>query len=163
MVDRGWVRRAALGLLALLVLTVAGCGTEPTYRDAGAGECVREGSANGNDMTILDCADPDAKWVVLAQVEGGAADACRAEPDTDVVISDSERDSATCLRFQATTGDCAWVDLSGYSDCTEDGGLRLEAVLADAANATGCPAATTQGRVYSDGTVYCWVPYSPSS
>lgn len=150
-------------MLAAAALALSGCSSEPTYRDADPGQCVREGSANGNDMSVVECDDAEAKWVVVAQHETGGADACAEEVDADIVISDEESGAATCLRFNGVEGDCAWTDLSGFSDCATDGGLRLEAILTDAADATGCPDATTQGRVYSDGIVYCWVPHTPTA
>lgn len=155
--------RRSIGFLALLALLalVAGCSSEPTYADADPGQCVREGSANGDDMSVVDCGDAEAKWVVVAQVEDASDQACAGEPDTDIYISDSEAGSSTCLRFQAAEGDCVWLDLSGYADdCAEDSGYQLVAILTDATDDTGCPEETYQSRVYSDGVVYCWAQHS---
>lgn len=154
------IGRRALVLVGAALLALAGCSSEPTYADADPGQCVREGSAQGDDMSIVDCGDPEAKWVVLAQVDSGDPEACAEQPDADIVITNGEQTASTCLRFQAVEGDCAWIDLSGYADCAEDNGLRLVAILTDAADDSGCPEETRESRLYSDGVVYCWAPHT---
>ncbi|MGW5667009.1 LppU/SCO3897 family protein [Micromonospora sp. NPDC003776] len=78
-------RAAALGLVAPVAIAgvVAwGISTDPAYAEVG--DCVRaEGTGADADVTVVDCGDPAATYVVVGKVENSADDArCAQFPGT---------------------------------------------------------------------------------
>ncbi|WP_144016676.1 LppU/SCO3897 family protein [Beutenbergia cavernae] len=159
---QAWFRIVSVMALAVAAFATAGCGPGGTpFDEAEAGDCLGDtGDTDTDDLRVTDCAEADARWTVLGQVEGAGADACADLPDTDVIISAADDSTSTCVRFRAAEGDCVWTDLSGYANCEEDSGYQLAAIVEAAADDTGCPEDTAQSRIYSDGVVYCWVQHS---
>lgn len=78
-------RAAALGLVvpvAIAGVVAWGISTDPAYAEVG--DCVRaEGTGAEADVTVVDCGDPAAAYVVVGKVEDSADDArCAQFPGT---------------------------------------------------------------------------------
>jgi hypothetical protein len=154
-------RSVVMTFLLGLVLALPACsgGAGPTT--AVAGDCLVE-AAGADDMNVVECADAEAKWSVLAVADTTDGTVCADQPDGDIYLTFEDEGRSVCLRLLGAVGDCAWTDFSGLADCEEDSGYQLAEILEDTDDEAGCPAETEQVRVYSDPSVYCWVRWPAS-
>ncbi|MFR9776050.1 hypothetical protein ACL02O_08315 [Micromonospora sp. MS34] len=92
-------RAAALGLVAPVVIASVvawGISTDPSYAEVG--ECVSaQGTGTDPDVSVVDCGDPAADYIVVGKVEDGTDDArCEQFPGT-VASYTEQRDSRQLL------------------------------------------------------------------
>ncbi|NES13324.1 MULTISPECIES: hypothetical protein [Micromonospora] len=92
-------RAAALGLLvpvAIAGVVAWGISTDPSYAEVG--DCVRaDGPSTSPDVSVVDCGDPTAGYVVVGKVEDSADDARCAQFPGTVASYTEQRDSRELL------------------------------------------------------------------
>jgi hypothetical protein len=169
--DDGKPRRRAilavtcLGLVALAVVIAGLLSSENagtgSAADLGPGDCLA--SSGGTTVIALDCAAPEAEFVIAARFDHTTDDSRCFAAASDVVLVTREN-AVMCLNYLARVGDCLYAgntDDIGKAPCRTSGStprglFRVIAVLSDTISTRGCPAGTLETLVHrADREVIC--------
>lgn len=171
--DDGRPRRRAifavtcLGLVALAVvlagLLSAGDGDSGSAPDLRPGDCVA--SSGGTTVIALDCAAPEAEFVIAARFDGTTNHGRCVTAASDVVLVTREN-VVMCLNYLARVGDCLYAGDTediGKAPCRSSGSattprglFRVLAVLVGTVSPRGCPPGTLETLVHrADREVVC--------
>jgi len=165
--DDGKPRRRAIvavvgvAVVALVVVAAAlwSSGTPGTSSATSlqAGDCLA--SSGGTTVMGLDCAAPEAEFVIAARFENTTDDSRCFPASSDVVLVTREN-AVLCLNYLARVGDCLYAgntDDVGKAPCrttasgvTPRGLFRVIAVLAGTVSTRDCPPGTLETLVHRD-------------
>lgn len=165
--DDGKPRRRAiiavigLGLVALVVVAASlwSSGTPGSSSTASLqrGDCLA--SSGGTTVIGLDCAAPEAEFVIADRFENTNDDSRCFTTASDVVLVTREN-AVLCLNYLARVGDCLYAgntDDVGKAPCrtaasgpTPTGLFRVIAVLTDTVSTRDCPSGTLETLVHRD-------------
>jgi len=165
--DDGRPRRRAIvtvtcGALVVLFVVAAALwstGSPGTSSDTSlqAGDCLA--SSGGTTVIGLDCAAPEAEFVIAARFDGTTDHGRCVASSSDVVLV-TRSNVLLCLNYLARVGDCLYAGDAvnvGKAACRTSGSastprglFRVIAVLTDTVSARGCPPGTLETLVHRD-------------